>query len=87
MFSDVLARLRRQVIESERGTPKDTVRVSRRDLDALLVHFDLLDDQVRAGNTDARRWQAVRDGSYELLHNLTTAPAQYREQIIDEVSK
>lgn len=36
---------------------------------------------------DARRWQAVRDGSYELLHNLSIAPAQYREQIIDEVSK
>lgn len=36
---------------------------------------------------DARRWQAVRDGSYELLHNLSTAPAQYREQIIDEVTK
>jgi hypothetical protein len=49
--------------------------------------FPRLQTELEALRIDARRWQAVRDGSYELLHNLSTAPAQYREQIIDEVIK
>lgn len=54
---------------------------------AIAAELAYRDMQIATLAADARRWQAVRDGSYELLHNLSTAPAQYREQIIDEVSK
>lgn len=82
-MSVALKRLERAISDLPKGgmqTGSPKVRLDLADAERLILEYKAL-------AADARRWQAVRDGSYELLHNLSTAPAQYREQIIDEVSK